>query len=410
LRILHLTIEPPYYPAGSGGATRQYFLLKRLIERGHDVHVVAVTTPSRARSADISIGLERIGAKHTLVLRRESRPVEFLESAVRSPASAFALFSRPWFAWRASVFWPRARSVVARELEAFRPDVVTVENDYLADWGQKAKGSMKRVLMTQNVSESYFDTRAATASGLRVLAYRAEKLRYRRFTQRHSSGYDALVACSDVDARRFADRYHSGPIAVVGNGADFKEHTSTPEPAGPPTLIFTGTMFHPPNATGVLWFAKEAWPAIRGRFPDARLMIVGRDPSPDVRALTADHAIEVTGEVPTVAPYFAKSTLAIAPLLSGGGTRLKIVEALASGRAVVATPMAAEGLDLVDGQDILLRASASDFADACCELIADPGYRSRLAIDGRHSALARYDWTSLGDHLTDVLEDVVRST
>jgi glycosyltransferase involved in cell wall biosynthesis len=157
-------------------------------------------------------------------------------------------------------------------------------------------------------------------------------------------------------------------------------------------------MNHPPNADGIAWFVREVWP----QTPDARLLVVGRDPPESVLRLASDR-IAVTGAVPDVAPYFARATAVIVPLLSGGGTRLKILEAFAAGRAVVSTSIGAEGLEVSDGRHLLLADGAHAFAEATGRLLADPELRARLAAEARKLVQERYDWRALGDRLEETL-------
>ena len=162
-------------------------------------------------------------------------------------------------------------------------------------------------------------------------------------------------------------------------------------------LIFTGTLNHPPNAEGIAWFADEVWPEVAAARPDARLMVVGREPPPAVARLGSRPGIEVVGPVADMREWYGRATAAVVPLLSGGGSRLKILEALACGRALVSTPVGAEGLDLQDGRDLLLAADASAFAAATLRLLAEPDLRADLAAQGRRAAERRYDWRVLGD-------------
>jgi glycosyltransferase involved in cell wall biosynthesis len=151
-------------------------------------------------------------------------------------------------------------------------------------------------------------------------------------------------------------------------------------------------MDYPPNIDAAAWFCEAILPAVRARLPGFEFRIVGRDPTPQVRALARRPGVVVTGEVPEIAPHLADCLALVVPLRAGGGTRLKILEALALGRPVVATPLGAEGLGLADGETVLLAETAAQFADRLAALAGSPALRERLARQGRALVEARYDW------------------
>ena len=150
-----------------------------------------------------------------------------------------------------------------------------------------------------------------------------------------------------------------------------------------------GTLSYPPNAAGAAWLCGEVLP----RLPGVRARLVGRAPPPAVRAL-AGPLVEVAADVPDVAPWYARSAVAVVPLHAGGGTRIKLLEALAHGVPVVATPVGAEGLSVDARRGVLIAADPADFARACATLLADPARAARLGAAGRawvrrHHAVAR---------------------
>ncbi len=149
-------------------------------------------------------------------------------------------------------------------------------------------------------------------------------------------------------------------------------------------LLFIGTMTYGPNEDAAIYFCKEILPALKEKFPGmVELLIVGRGPSPAVSALGKDPAVKVTGGVDSVEPYYEKAHVVIAPIRFGGGTRIKILEALAFGRPVVSTTIGAEGLDLKPSRDILIADTPEDFALACIQLAFDDELRQRIAESGR---------------------------
>jgi glycosyltransferase involved in cell wall biosynthesis len=166
-------------------------------------------------------------------------------------------------------------------------------------------------------------------------------------------------------------------------------------------ILFVGSMDYHANADAVGQFAREVWPAISHQFPQLIFTIVGRNPSREIRDLARLSAIEVTGTVDDVRPYYKEALAAVVPLRVGGGSRLKILEAMAAGVPVVSTRLGAEGLEINDGESVLLAESAEDFNLALAELISKEDFRQSILQKARILARQRYDWTAIGKVLFD---------
>ena len=161
-------------------------------------------------------------------------------------------------------------------------------------------------------------------------------------------------------------------------------------------VVFVGAMDYHANIDGAVFFAREVWPQVAARLPDAVFTIVGRNPSEAVSPLARGERIEVTGTVPDVRPYYRSALIAVAPLRVGGGTRLKILEAMAAGVPVVSTTLGAEGLTALPNVDYLLADTGEAVAEAILELARDPLRRARIAAAGHELVRRRYDWAALG--------------
>jgi len=222
--------------------------------------------------------------------------------------------------------------------------------------------------------------------------------------------YRHHLTCSEEDARILRERYGALDCHAVPSGFD-PDFFRPPDPAplrDPQTLLFLGSMNYGPNVDAVLRFARECLPELRTRHPGVRMQIVGGDPLPEVRALSGPD-VEVTGGVPDVRPYLARCGQLVVPLRIGGGTRLKIVEALAMGAPVVSTHIGAEGLGLEDGRDLLLAADAPALTDAISAGIRDPRAGERRAAHGQRAVHDRYRWEVLGHELAEYWERVAFS-
>ena len=185
------------------------------------------------------------------------------------------------------------------------------------------------------------------------------------------------------------------------NGWDTAELTTVGDEK---IVVFVGLLGWGPNVDAAVWLAKEVWPAVRNRVPDAKLLLVGRDPSQRVIDLGSD-AIEVTGSVADVGPYLSRARVATAPLRAAGGSRLKILEALASGRPVVATSTGAEGLTDLVGSGIVVADSAPATADALVALLEDRGRAEVLGRAGHAAVRDRYSWDATLSPLLDFVAE-----
>ena len=304
-------------------------------------------------------------------------------------------------AWQASVFWSSLKKVAHDAASRHPPDVLTVEHDHAATWERDIARDVPRLLTLQNVGWIYYERRAQAAAGFRAAMFRGEGRRFRRYATKTLARYDLLASVSDND-RDVLKAATGKPIEVIPNGVATSTFAPQPHRCEQPSLVFTATLSHPPNSEGIVWFVRQVWPQLVATRPETSLVIVGRDPPPAVVALASDPRITVTGAVPDIAPFFRDAAVAIVPLLSGGGTRLKVLEAFAFARATVSTPMGAEGLRVESGTHLELAEDAESFAAATVALLDDPARRKALAAAGRDLAEREYDWDSIGDRY-DVL-------
>ena len=177
-------------------------------------------------------------------------------------------------------------------------------------------------------------------------------------------------------------------VLVCPNG---REPSAVLPESPEPTVAFVATMGWAPNVDAAVWLGREIWPAVLARVPEARLLLVGKDPAPAVLALAGDH-IEVTGTVDDVNPYLARSRVVVAPLRAGGGTRLKIMEALDVGRPVVATSVGCEGMEDLVGRGVVVADTAPALAETIADLLLDPARAAALGRAGHDAVVADHTW------------------
>ncbi|MFQ6059008.1 MAG: glycosyltransferase [Anaerolineae bacterium] len=218
----------------------------------------------------------------------------------------------------------------------------------------------------------------------------------RRYEAQVCRAYDRVVAVSPADAQALHRLAPGLEISVVPNGVD-TDYYRPPYPLSPDpySLVFTGKMDFRPNVDAVLWFCQEILPLIGRERPAVRFTIVGRDPHPRVLALARDHRVTVTGYVEDVRPYIARAAVYVVPLRMGGGTRLKVLEAMAMGQAIVSTTLGCEGVDLTPGREAVLADTAPAFARQVVALLDDEERRRALGERARRLVEARYDWRAI---------------
>ncbi len=240
--------------------------------------------------------------------------------------------------------------------------------------------------------------------------YRIEGERMKAYERRVAGLADMSVVVSQTEAALFRVIAPGAPVAVVPMVVDTEYFSPNGGPSvGPPTLIFSGVMDYFPNVDGVRYFAREIFPRIRQKVPAARLLIVGQRPSRAVRHLGRLPGIKVTGPVPDVRPYFGRAQVAVAPLRMAQGMQTKVLEAMALGLPVVATPQAYTGLEARLGEHLFVEDDPARFADVVVGLLRAPGLRLRVGQAARTFVEAHHAWAASMTTLDQVLADATRS-
>ena len=268
------------------------------------------------------------------------------------------------------------------------------------------------VLFTHNVEAEIWRRHAENASNPFSRALMTQQWnRMLRFERDALSRFDLVLAVSDADSQTFERLYPGAlrrPVHVVQTGVDTSYFTPMPGKERRAHLVFTGSMDWLPNEDGMLYFVRDILPRIRQAEPEVTLSIIGRAPTPAVKRLGEEHGIEVTGRVDDVRPHVAQGDVYIVPLRIGGGTRLKIFEAMSMAKAVVSTTVGAEGLPVRSGQDLVIADEPAQFADAVVNLIRDAGARRQIESAARHLVVEKYDWAAVAQDFEDALAAVRR--
>jgi glycosyltransferase involved in cell wall biosynthesis len=371
MRLLFVTCHLPY-PPHSGGRLREHELLARLTQR-YDVHVAAVTkTLAEDREALATIPWEHDG-------------VSLFPAAQLTDVAGVA----PQVARHRS---DAATAGIRRLLATDGFDAVHVEGFYL--WQHLPRGRPPTVLVEQNIEWQLFAQR-----GMRIAAHATRQAELDAWRQA-----DVLGALTDDDCDAMATGCGRA-VHLVPDGADHLV-TSRLAPTAPrgARLLMVGNFGYEPNVDAALWLAGEILPRIRASLPDARLELVGASPPPEVRAL-AGPGVEVTGRVADVAPFLEAADVVVCPLRVGGGVKVKMLEALTAGKAIVATEVACQGLGAAR-RAVGCAGSTEEFAARTVELLRNPRARARAERAARGVALPR--WNDAAEALAECWERATR--
>lgn len=352
-------------PADNGGKRRSLAILRRLAERGEVV--LCAFDDGRADHQ----GLARLGV--------ELRAVPWRPTLVN--AGRGLLRRRSVSAGR--FFDPRLAAAVA-DAVAQPTDLLLVGYAQLAPYGRGLSARL-RVVDLHNVESTLARRYGQLKGPILGLPYALEARALVQIERAAVQDNDVVLVVSEADRQRLPA---GGNIVVCPNGWDPGEPLP---PADEPVVAFVALLGWAPNADAACWLVAEVWPLVRQRCPGARLLLVGRDPTAKVSAL-ATHDIEVTGAVPEVAPYLGRSRVALAPLRAGGGSRLKILEALDAGRPVVATTIGTEGLEDLIGDGVVVADDPEAMAEAITALLEDSATAAELGARGHAAVKARHSW------------------
>jgi len=306
---------------------------------------------------------------------------------------------------RLRVAVPALQPALDQVLRARRFDVVNLESPYLGHCvlRQAPPGEKLPALVVDSHEIAYDLARQFAVAGASVGRRLYAGANWRKLRREELGIYreaDGVYLCSVDDEQRLLGQIPKARTTVIPNAADvdyYQPRPTDPQPDGR-TVVYFGLLSTVPNIDAVIHFVQEIWPRIAKANPEARCKIIGGRPPPSLQAL-AGPRVELTGFVPDLRPHLAAAAAVVVPLRLGGGTRLKIVEAMAMGKAIVSTTLGAEGIEAVPGRDILIKDEPMAFADAVIRLLAEPSFATRIGQSARRLAVERYAWSAAAQAL-----------
>ncbi len=399
MKILIITNFVPYPPT-TGAGLRVFNLLKHISQR-HEVHLLSLFNPWRSEDQGVA-HLETLCAQVEVISRRPRSRLEnwrrLLWGTLRGESRRNVL---DYFEGMAE----RIRELT--EDEHF--DVVQIHHTHMAPY-------VKAISPTNHCCKIWFLHNVAHVQFQRMMLverdWRVKQklflnwLLAKRATLKYARLFDTCIAVSEIDRDFLKQDVPDLNVVALPGGVDIEDYPFLAEQSQTPSLLYVGNMHYPPNVDAVIFFCEEIFPLIKHQVPDVKLLIVGKDPRGSVQALASEDVV-VTGYVESVIPYYQQSLVSVVPLRAGGGTRLKIPEAMALGCPVVSTTVGCEGLSVTHGENILIADAPADFATQTVRLLQDEALRQRIAVNGRRLVETTYDWRAVAQRLMWVYEQVV---
>lgn len=399
MKLLFLSHRLPC-PPHKGEKIRALNIIRYLARR-HEVHLASMVDDAR------DLG-------HVSLLRPHVRSllVQQVHAPVRKAFALTALLGHGPITSR--YFYSRSlQRRIDALIEREQLEAVFCSSSAMAEYVLRSRHadrlrSVPRIMDLIDVDSAKWQQFAAQSGPWIAWLYRREAQRLSSLEQRIGREFDCILVVTEAERRCFPGGVPKDHIRAMANGADldyFAPARIRPDSRASPALVFTGVMDYRPNVEGVCWFADTILPRIREAVPDVQLYVVGNHPVRAVRRLARRPGITVTGFVPDIREYLAMAAVCIAPLRIARGIQNKVLEAMAMARPVVATPQAFDGIDAERGQDILVAATESDFAEQVVGLLREPQRAFEIGRCARACIERRYSWAGNLRLLDELLPD-----
>jgi sugar transferase (PEP-CTERM/EpsH1 system associated) len=392
VNILFLCHRFPY-PPDQGGKIRPFHMIRHLA-RANDVTVAtlvrstleAAAAPELRHQAGCALLVARV---HALAV-----VARVLSTALSGSPASMGYFHSP-----------RLARMIRNELERGRYDAIVVHCSSMAPY--VASAAVPKVLDFGDMDSQKWLAYAGERRPPLSFAYRFEGRKLERAERNLAAQFDLCTCTTRAELETLRQLGGARRSDWIPNGVDGEYFRPAVEPYDPELLCFLGRMDYYPNADAVEGFCRETLPLVRARRPGVKLVIIGAEPSRRVRALAGIAGVTVTGRVRDVRPYAQRAAVSIAPLRIARGTQNKILESLAMGIPVVASALAAGGVDAVPGEHLMTATAPGEFAEAVLGLLENPEARARFAAAGRARVLSHHDWRASMRKLDDLLAQCV---
>jgi len=402
MNVLFISATVPY-PATDGGRIRVLNLLKQICKKNRVTFVAIEILNTDRQGIEY---LSNLGIDAHLIERTPDMPKLTAKAISVGAIVRAVLRAQPVMV--AKYYIPAMEATIKQLLNSQEFDVIHFEMLHTGQYLQRLETlNIPTLLSLQNVDSSVWRRLfLRTNNPIKKLAFLFQSRSFGRYEKRMCPLFSACASVSEEDKRLLEDLCPALPIEVIPNGVDIERYQPNHNLEEEAAIVYTGSMDWQPNEDAVLYFHERMFPLILEELPGAKFYIVGQYPTERIKRLTEHPNVVVTGMVDDTRPYFAKACVYVVPLRIGGGTRLKILEALAMEKAVVSTTIGYEGLHITPNEDILVADDENQFAELVVKLAKDEGLRRQLGKKGRETVEAKYDWTGIGEKLNDLYENL----
>jgi glycosyltransferase involved in cell wall biosynthesis len=399
MKILQLCLKPPL-PARDGGCIAMNNITQGLLAAGHRVKVLTIFTHKHDLNPELMSPayLEQTGIEGVFI-DTKLNAVDAYSSFMTSDSYNISRFFSTYFDIR-----------LAKLLRKEDFDIIHLESLFMTPY----VGTIRRlcttpiVLRSHNIEYVIWEKIAAgTRNPIRrmYLKYLTKKLK--KYELSMLNEVSGIAAISDEDRSRMLALGMKKPIRTVPFGIDLNSYPFDEQATSELALFHLGAMDWGPNLEGILWFLNSIWPSIHAKHPNLKMYLAGRNMSDEILRMNLPNVI-VVGEVEHAINFMRSKAIMVVPLLSAGGIRVKIIEGLALGRAVISTTLGAEGLDCRDGEHLLLADRPEEWVTAVNRLVEDSGEIRRLGLNGRKHALAHFELNAITAQLISFYKELRR--
>ena len=402
LNVLWLSHFVPYPP--KGGCFQRSYNLIREVSKTNNVYLIALRHKDKATHPEAETGrakpeLEKLCKKVIIVDISTFSGANYYAMALKS------IFSR--HPLTVNLFKSKIVGKVVEEIaKEVRLDLVHYDTISLCEYMRNSVSIPK--ILTHHGVESFMIRRRAgnERNWLKKIYLYVESYKLQRYEERNCHKYRVNLTVSEDDKSMLQKISPRSNIEVVENGVDVDFFRKKDDPSNTNRLIFAGRMDQYSNVDAIMQFCRNVWPLVKEEIPDIRLSIIGNNPPHKIREMaTDDRGIDVLGYVDDVRPHFAGATISICPIRDGGGTRLKILDAMAMGMPVISTTIGCEGIDVSPGKDVLIADTPEEFVRNIRKLIDDGALRDSLGNNARALVESRYSWKIIGRKLDQCYRD-----
>ncbi len=384
MNILFISTENPI-PPDHGHHIRTYHILKALA-RKHTLHFVGFTQDDSGFAHEDQLyefcDTVRIFELHFRGWRQ-------LALAVKNLFSAMPLIAQKYYQAAAAHY-------ISEVISGHRIDALHIDMLHIAEY-RRVAGDLPSILVNHNVESLRLKRWALLEQNpfLRIFL-QFQNIKLRRYEQKTCQRFDKCMTVSDQDQSLLQQLCGNGDFVTIPNGVDIDYFAQNGESVKPNTLVWTGSMASPYNRDGVLYFCAEIWPLIKAQMAELTVTFVGGSPPADLQQEARQGTtFRCPGYVSDVRPYVAQAAVFIAPLRAGSGTKIKVLNAMAQGKAIVTTSIGAEGIDVTNGQELFIADLPREFADKIVYLLRHPNFAREMGQRARKRIEQKYDWKVL---------------